>query len=243
MNKSDKNADVINLVVSSEFQALENIIQKVKSFLNTLDIEDDFRLVVVVRELIMNAIEHGNQKNPALKVRASVEKIGDLRFKVIVRDEGTGFDYRGIDLTMPEDPKKIRKRGLALVNSYADQLEFNENGNTVTAYLTLPGKTDFKIDSDNDWTTVKPSGDLTAASAEQFRSVLLELLNARNRNFEFDFENVQDIDSISLSIFIVFAKMVEKEESQAQLRIINASSDIVNMFQLTRLDRTYQVSN
>lgn len=58
---------------------------------------------------------------------------GGLR--LTVEDEGEGFDYRSLDLKLPEGCGRIRDRGYKLVNAYCDKIEFAAPGNRVTAYL------------------------------------------------------------------------------------------------------------
>lgn len=92
-------------------------------------------LRVAVGEAITNAILYGNLEDETKQVRVTV----DLRpgvARVSVSDEGAGFDPGSVaDPTRPENLSRSHGRGLFLLRSLADLVEFNEKGNSVT--LTL----------------------------------------------------------------------------------------------------------
>ena len=51
----------------------------------------------------------------------------------IIRDEGPGFDHT--DLPNPTDPENLTKlsgRGLLLIRTFMDHVEFNNTGNEIT---------------------------------------------------------------------------------------------------------------
>lgn len=62
-----------------------------------------------------------------------VEHLRGAQIKTSVEDEGEGFDYTDLDLSIPEDPRKIKRRGLILINACSEKIEFNRPGNLVTA--------------------------------------------------------------------------------------------------------------
>jgi len=95
-----------------------------------------FRLRVALGEALANAIQCGNQDNPAKRVRVSADLFHD-RIRLSVSDEGEGFDPDQIP--DPRDPAMLHSpcgRGLFLIRSLAEQVEFNEKGNTI--WITLP---------------------------------------------------------------------------------------------------------
>ncbi|MCP4641926.1 MAG: ATP-binding protein [bacterium] len=94
---------------------------------------------VVVRELLMNAVVHGNRSEESRRVLFTVECIDDRRYRITVEDEGDGFDVNTVDTRLPDDPRQVRQRGFALVNALTTELAFNEKGNQVTAIVELEG--------------------------------------------------------------------------------------------------------
>jgi len=233
--------DYIEFKFSSEIKMINKIIKEIRSFLETYEIEEDGNIILILRELINNSIEHGNKKDKALTVSAKVTHLADKRFKIVVEDEGDGFDYNSINYRMSEDPTQIRNRGLCLVNSFADEMEFNDFGNIITVYVTAHQSTQFHIKEMDDWTVVHPSGDITAEDADSFRYVMHDCLDKGKTQFRFDLSSVNDVDSIGLSLFVIFSNMAQQKSSDIQLEIVNANQDITNLFQMTRLNRIYKI--
>ena len=89
------------------------------------------------QEVVTNAIEHGNNMNPNKEVAIEIEVTREY-IKVIIIDEGTGFDWQAkIDrkLDLEDDLKDVeeRGRGIKLANKAFDEVWYNEKGNK--AYL------------------------------------------------------------------------------------------------------------
>jgi len=92
------------------------------------------KMKIALTELLANAIYHGNKKDHGKKVT-----IGHIVHKdsaqVSIMDEGAGFDISSIpDPTLPENLERDCGRGLFIVRSYIDKLEFSEKGNRVTIW-------------------------------------------------------------------------------------------------------------
>lgn len=136
----------IRCIFSSEMRHIGRVTDRCRYFLMESGIvrSDDVTLVLdvalVLRELLANAIVHGNRSEAERKVRCSVERLPDLRLKITVEDEGGGFDYRSLDMNLPLEPRHAQNRGFALLNALADQIEFNETGNQISAYIALDRK-------------------------------------------------------------------------------------------------------
>lgn len=94
-------------------------------------------VALVSRELLSNAIYHGNQCRSDKQVLLEVRKLNPREIEVSVEDEGTGFDYVHLNLALPEDLWWSRHQGLALVNTLTKELIFNAMGNRVTARLEV----------------------------------------------------------------------------------------------------------
>ena len=94
-------------------------------------------LRVALGEALANAILYGNRQDPQKRVRVRAElRPGEA--VVTITDEGPGFDPGSVqDPTIPEHRGRSHGRGLFLLRSLADEVRFNEAGNSVT--LTLHG--------------------------------------------------------------------------------------------------------
>jgi serine/threonine-protein kinase RsbW len=92
-------------------------------------------LRVGLAEALANAMIYGNERDPSKRVRMEVD-LAHERVSVLVQDEGTGFDPATVpDPTLPEHLEATGGRGLFLIRSLMDEVDFNECGNCVR--LTL----------------------------------------------------------------------------------------------------------
>ncbi|MFH1132343.1 MAG: ATP-binding protein, partial [Pseudomonadota bacterium] len=157
----------VNLVESRWNYELENDSHVVSAFVDkvlkqlapTVDLRTLTDLNLALRELLVNAIEHGNlglsyeekstylekgilaeivtsraQQEPFKKRRITVA-VQQRKSEVIVKieDEGDGFDWRSLpDPTEPANLLRDHGRGVLLARNAVDALEYNEKGNVVT---------------------------------------------------------------------------------------------------------------
>jgi len=60
----------------------------------------------------------------------------------VIEDEGSGFDPQTIpDPLAPENMEKVCGRGLLLIRSFMDRVEFNDRGNIITMVKLASQKT------------------------------------------------------------------------------------------------------
>lgn len=93
--------------------------------------EDKFGIHLAVEEALMNAIKHGNQRDP--------EKFVDVKYylsaemlRVAITDEGEGFDPNDVpDPTLDENLELPSGRGLMLMRTFMSFVEYNAKGNGV----------------------------------------------------------------------------------------------------------------
>jgi len=94
--------------------------------------EARFSIKLAMEEAVTNAIKHGNRFDKDKKVFIRY-LCNHKAFTVSVRDEGKGFDPAKVpDPTAPENLTLPYGRGLMLMNSYMDRVEFSPKGNEVT---------------------------------------------------------------------------------------------------------------
>ncbi len=128
--------DGVNIEISSSNSHIETVAEFCSIFLREHGLCPAASFTLVLRELISNAIRHGNRSEARRLVSCSLSLAKDSQFKLSVEDEGDGFDFKGLDLTMPDDPRHASHRGLRAVNALSDRIEFNDRGNRVTVYIT-----------------------------------------------------------------------------------------------------------
>lgn len=92
----------------------------------------------------------------------------------------------------------------------------------------------------NGVTVVQVPGELTAENRGAFRDAVLNRLGEGERKFVFDFQGAGYIDSSGLGILVSLARRIREEGGE--LRLAGLNEDLLTLFQLTRLDAVFQIS-
>jgi len=129
---------VNDISVPSDFSSISTVESLIDQICIDLDVNEDAygNVLIAVTEAVNNAIQHGNKLNNNLYVGLFV---GDSlnEFCVNVTDEGCGFDYTNLpDPTSPENIEKENGRGIFLMKSLADDIEFEDEGRSVNIYFS-----------------------------------------------------------------------------------------------------------
>lgn len=132
---------VMKTAMSSNTAAVTSTVRTCEAFMKRHCEGDTLGASVVLQELLKNAAVHGNRCSQTHMVGVAIEYLGERRFRIQVEDQGNGFNAAALDMSLPEDPRTITRRGYVLINSLSDRLEFSDRGNCVTAYVTLPEET------------------------------------------------------------------------------------------------------
>jgi serine/threonine-protein kinase RsbW len=134
----DGYAVIEEITISSSFESLNRVETLVENVCESLEInEENFgNVLIAVTEAVNNAIDHGNKQDPSKKVRICVgDKDSDFCFAVI--DEGQGFNFENLpDPTAPENIEKEHGRGIFLMRSLAEEVDFEDEGREVTIYFS-----------------------------------------------------------------------------------------------------------
>lgn len=134
--KLDEKRDAMSIVFFSEMGLASHVMKEITEFARKQGMHAT-GFGIVLRELITNAITHGNKSDPGRSVSVHLNRCQDGLLKLTVEDEGEGFDYAGLDMSLPEEVIRMSKRGYKLINAFSEKLEFNAKGNRVAAYLKL----------------------------------------------------------------------------------------------------------
>jgi len=136
-------------------------IQQVVTAVKLCDETGRVRVGVALEEALLNALYHGNlelkseelgeyrsrlleadidpvEERRALEPYASRRihvrgRITDREASIVIQDEGPGFDISTVpDPQVPENLEKENGRGLLLIQSFMDEVRFNDRGNEIT---------------------------------------------------------------------------------------------------------------
>lgn len=231
----------LSFQLSSDSQLVDRVVAQARAFLSAHGTQHHAEFDVVLRELLINAIEHGNRNRIELRVACTIAHLGGPRWQITVADQGQGFDHRAVGKDMPAGDAP-RRRGLALVHGFSDQVEFNDPGNEVTAFLTIITPTAIEVSRRSGRAVVCPTGDLSSTCAEAFRRELLNLAEAGEREVCIDLEKVQDVDSVSLSVLIAFAAMLKRDGRPYRIELVHCQPDLANLFRLTNVERDFSIT-
>jgi serine/threonine-protein kinase RsbW len=120
-------------VVESTSSAVTSVREGIISGLraNSYSEEDIFAVHLALEEAFINSVRHGNRMDPAKGIKIDYS-VGLDKVEITVTDEGDGFDPEAVpDPRYGENLYKPEGRGLFLMRSYMDAIEFNERGNSV----------------------------------------------------------------------------------------------------------------
>lgn len=127
------------LTISSDFKEL----RKVEKFLLNIFRERKIskncynKIYLCVSEAVVNSIEHGNKSDKRKEVKIQINCKSD---KIIleVTDEGEGFNVETVkDPTKKENIRKETGRGIFIMKSLSNSVEYNEYGNSVKIKISL----------------------------------------------------------------------------------------------------------
>jgi len=124
------------------------VIQEVGSELPFTQTELD-ELSTSVIEACTNAIEHGNGLREDVLTRVDLDFTSE-RFQVTVWDNGSGFEFEVRDIsTMPPDLMQERGRGLYMMNTFCDEIDFlRDNGSFGVRLTKIPKDPEVAGDDD-----------------------------------------------------------------------------------------------
>jgi len=122
-----------SLVVDNKVSVVGRLCQQLltEARENNFTEEEIFAIHLALVEALVNAVKHGNRLDPHKKVKVKYS-ITPGKFDISITDDGNGFN----PVTVP-DPRenenlyKLCGRGMLLMRSYMDVVEYNEKGNSV----------------------------------------------------------------------------------------------------------------
>ncbi len=111
---------------------VDNSLKFLKANFPMLNNDNLMEFKLIFCELLFNAVIHGNKQDRAKNVFFSINVTG-IFVNSIVSDEGTGFDYdKAMKISCCAESMFLESgRGIRLVKSLVDNLDFDTNGSTV----------------------------------------------------------------------------------------------------------------
>jgi len=122
-----------SVVVSSTPSAVIDVFRQIVPILqaNNFTEDDVFAVHLAIEEAFINAVRHGNkmEQSKAVKIDYSIESD---KIEICMTDEGEGFDPEVIpDPRYGDNLYKPAGRGMLLMRSFMDVVEYSKQGNSV----------------------------------------------------------------------------------------------------------------
>ena len=109
---------------------MEQLMRFISKFREDDETNSDIELAV--REAIANAIVHGNQQDPRKRVYVKSRCTRDGEVSITVEDEGQGFKSDAVpDPTSPTNRLRTHGRGIYLIKTLMDKVDFQQGGSVV----------------------------------------------------------------------------------------------------------------
>lgn len=120
--------------VCSDLADIRDFVKDILDRLKTVIEDEDlmFDLKLILNELIINGVIHGNRCNRRKCVDLYLEIVDDA-IKIEVRDQGEGFDF-DIGSYDPEE-LKVCGRGLVIVDGLSDEMYIKNNRIVAVKYM------------------------------------------------------------------------------------------------------------
>lgn len=116
------------MTLESALSSVETVEQTAEAYAREAGFDDDITTDVsmVAREAAVNAVLHGNKKDPTKFVTATFE-LSTKELKITIADEGAGLDPDQIpDPLAPENVMRTSGRGVFLMKHYMDEVHFRQ---------------------------------------------------------------------------------------------------------------------
>jgi serine/threonine-protein kinase RsbW len=114
----------LKLDFSSCFKNIDAVIETVLNYLENEELKiDSFEINVVLRELLTNAIRHGNKCNESKKINFML-RIDGKKLQFFIKDQGPGFDPVK-ELNARSDILTPHGMGITILTSLGYHLEYD----------------------------------------------------------------------------------------------------------------------
>ena len=99
----------------------------------------------------------------------------------------------------------------------------------------------FEVTEKSGVTIIDVEGQLIVGNRQELKQKVLERLDSGERKFLIDFSNTGYIDSSGLGVLVSLSKKIR--EQGGELRLANLNEDLKTLFELTKLDTLFHISN
>ncbi|MBM7581973.1 serine/threonine-protein kinase RsbW [Caldicoprobacter guelmensis] len=130
-------------IVGANPQMVRGLVKEIMECIEAwhhLEEEEDYEFRLIINELIVNGIVHGNKCYEDKILTVIVHALDDTTVSICIRDQGKGFNYKKIERGIfPCDSFLFleRGRGLKIVQSICDDIKFSKNGSWISVKKSI----------------------------------------------------------------------------------------------------------
>jgi serine/threonine-protein kinase RsbW len=120
----------LTMTIASTYPEKRKAEEKILKAIEAGGFHHDFTFAVklALDEALVNAIKHGNRLDESKKVHIQT-KVTAKQVEIIIEDEGVGFNRSKVpDPRVEENLEKCCGRGILLIESYMDEVEWTHGG-------------------------------------------------------------------------------------------------------------------
>ena len=233
-----ENGNRLQIIISSEIQLVDKVLDCLESGIQNLESSQLFALKLIAKELLCNAISHGNQNKIEKSVTCIFIKLSN-QFLLQIEDQGEGFDIDQINWEISEDASNPRNRGLAMVNHYADSIEFNSTGSKISAWFKTTQQTQFELIKQNDCILLSVIGNLGVSNISELERYLNQCMDF-DINIHIDIGQVFEIDSMAIGALLSFGYNFKSKETTHKIKLLNIQKEIEILLNFVHANKFYE---
>ncbi|WP_158269742.1 ATP-binding protein [Desulfonatronum sp. SC1] len=231
----------MRLELPSNLAEVDQVCHLVQGLLqDKLSTEDHFMILLCLREALTNAVIHGNRSDPEKTVTCTVAIQPEL-FEIVIQDQGTGFAWQNQKWELPP-PTSESGRGLAIMRSYFEEIEFNKSGSQMTLRKRLepPGAREMlQIHQDGSKIVAKATENMVGSKTDELRMEFTKLVQNDRIDLTIDLSAVDMVDSMGMGLLVATHNSLKAR--QGSLSLINVKPDIYNVLVVMRLDKHFTI--
>ncbi|MDD3281530.1 MAG: ATP-binding protein [Bacteroidales bacterium] len=124
------------LQIASDINKLIDVEHFIINLMDDFCINNDYLGIITTPlvEAVNNAIVHGNKNDKSKKVTITCQ-LSNKNITFSVTDEGAGFDY---EKYVSENLENTSTNGLSIIKLLTNEIEFFDNGSTISYTLNIP---------------------------------------------------------------------------------------------------------
>lgn len=231
----------LQITISSELQLVDKVLDCFEPHTQDLESSQIFALKLITKELLCNAISHGNQNQIEKTVTVIFTRLSNRLF-LQVEDQGQGFQTKNIDWEISQDATNPRNRGLAMVNHYADSIDFNSSGTQISTWIKTAQQTQFELKKIEDFVTLFIDGNLGVSNIGELESHLNQCSDF-HEDIHIDMSRVLEIDSMAIGALLSFGYNFSKKKTSHTIRLLNTQKEIEILLNFVHANKFFDYSS